>query len=140
MMSRTVATLCLLLSVFSASAWVTPQSTCVGRSTAAASTGFDFSLFAGDVAPEGVQKGAVKWFDTMKGFGFIVPDDGSTDVFVHQTAIQTEGFRSLGDGEAVEYIVEIDGNGRRKAVQVTGPEGAEVQGAPFRPANDYDSY
>jgi cold shock CspA family protein len=137
MMSRAVTTLCLLLSVFSASAWVSPQLPLVARTV---STGFDFSLFAGDVAPEGVQKGAVKWFDTMKGFGFIVPDDGSTDVFVHQTAIQTEGFRSLGDGEAVEYIVEIDGNGRRKAVQVTGPEGAEVQGAPFRPANDYDSY
>lgn len=85
------------------------------------------------------QKGTVKWFNTQKGFGFIVPDDGSEDVFVHQTAIQAEGFRSLADGEEVEFEVEEE-NGRRKAVQVTGPDGANVQGAPFRPANDYDSY
>lgn len=87
-----------------------------------------------------VQKGTVKWFNTMKGFGFIVPDDGSSDVFVHQTAIQAEGFRSLADGESVEYMVEEDDNGRKKAVQVTGPDGEDVQGAPFRPQNDYDSY
>eukprot|EP00547_Thalassionema_nitzschioides_P001386 CAMPEP_0194201154 /NCGR_PEP_ID=MMETSP0156-20130528/1505_1 /TAXON_ID=33649 /ORGANISM="Thalassionema nitzschioides, Strain L26-B" /LENGTH=92 /DNA_ID=CAMNT_0038926279 /DNA_START=157 /DNA_END=435 /DNA_ORIENTATION=- len=79
------------------------------------------------------QKGTVKWFNTVKGFGFIVPDDSSEDVFVHQTAIQAEGFRSLGDGEAVEYTVEEDAQGRKKASQVTGPDGAEVQGAPFRP-------
>jgi len=91
-----------------------------------------------DASPDGIQKGTVKWFNTMKGFGFIQPEDGSTDVFVHQTSIQMEGFRSLADGESVEYLVETDNNGRKKAVSVTGPEGVDVQGAPFQPQSDYD--
>ena len=79
-------------------------------------------------------------FNTIKGFGFILPDDGSDDVFVHQTAIKAEGFRSLADGEKVEFIVEEDASGRSRAAQVTGPDGQNVQGAPFRPSNNYDAY
>jgi len=97
-------------------------------------------LFMSDGAPEGIQKGTVKWFNTQKGFGFIAPEDGSSDVFVHQTSIQMEGFRSLADGENVEYLVEVDQTGRKKAVSVTGPDGAEVEGAPFQPQSDYDNY
>jgi cold shock CspA family protein len=93
-----------------------------------------------DDVPQGIQKGTVKWFNTVKGFGFIQPDDGSSDVFVHQTEIQMEGFRSLADGEKVEYEVQVDNAGRKKAVQVTGPEGVDVQGAPFQPRDDYGSY
>lgn len=74
----------------------------------------------------------------MKGFGFISPDDDGKDVFVHQTEIQAEGFRSLADGEPVEYFVETDDSGRSKATKVTGPGGANVQGAPFRPQSDYE--
>mmetsp|Transcript_18045 Transcript_18045/g.22428 ORF Transcript_18045/g.22428 Transcript_18045/m.22428 type:complete len:122 (+) Transcript_18045:160-525(+) len=81
-----------------------------------------------------VKGGTVKWFNTQKGFGFIVPDDGTPDVFVHQTNINTEGFRSLADGEKVEFQTETDSSGRSKAINVTGPDGTEVQGAPFREA------
>ena len=49
--------------------------------------------------------GRVKWFDLTKGYGFITPDGGGKDVFVHHTAIQMEGFRSLAEGQKVEYEV-----------------------------------
>jgi protein lin-28 len=78
-------------------------------------------------------------FNTQKGFGFITPDDGSGDIFVHQTAIQAEGFRSLAEGEPVEFKVVTEG-GRTKAVDVTGPDGADVQGAPFQPKSDFNRY
>jgi CspA family cold shock protein len=47
--------------------------------------------------------GTVKWFDETKGFGFITPDDGSKDVFVHHTAIQGSGFKTLAEGQKVSY-------------------------------------
>lgn len=74
--------------------------------------------------------GTCKWFNSKKGFGFITPNDGSEDIFVHQSGIHAEGFRSLKQGEAVEYNVTQDDQGRCKAVDVTGPDGAFVEGAP----------
>jgi cold shock protein len=50
--------------------------------------------------------GTVKWFSDDKGYGFITPDDGSQDVFVHHSAIQSEGFRTLAEGSKVSYESE----------------------------------
>ena len=49
--------------------------------------------------------GTVKWFDSKKGFGFITPDDGNDDLFVHHSEIQVEGYASLDDGQKVNYEV-----------------------------------
>ena len=73
-----------------------------------------------------------------EGFGFIQPEDRSDDVFVHQTEIFSDGFRYLADGELIEFETQTEESGRNKAVCVTGPEGAAVQGAPFKPQNDYE--
>lgn len=61
--------------------------------------------------------GKVKWFDNKKGYGFIELDDGSGDIFVHYSDILEEGFKTLSEGEAVEFeISETDQS--RKAVNV----------------------
>jgi len=56
------------------------------------------------------QKGQVKWFNESKGFGFITPADGSKDVFVHFSAIQDSGFKTLAEGQDVEFTI---GNGAK---------------------------
>ena len=50
--------------------------------------------------------GTVKWFNDTKGFGFITPDDGSEDCFVHHSAIQMDGFKTLAEGQKVEFEVK----------------------------------
>ena len=49
--------------------------------------------------------GTVKWFNDAKGFGFITPEDGGKDLFVHHSAIQSQGFRSLQEGQRVEFEI-----------------------------------
>jgi len=51
-------------------------------------------------------KGTVKWFNDQKGYGFITPESGKKDVFVHQSAIMSAGFRTLAEGDKVEFSVE----------------------------------
>ena len=63
-----------------------------------------------------MQYGTVKWFNDAKGFGFIAPEDGSADVFVHYSAIASKGFRSLQEGQRVSYEV------------TQGPKGAQAAG------------
>jgi len=60
--------------------------------------------------------GTVKWFSNDKGYGFITLDDGSKDVFVHHSAIEGEGYKSLAEGAKVEYEVE------------EGPKGLQARG------------
>lgn len=63
-------------------------------------------------------QGTVKWFNAEKGFGFIAPEDGSADVFVHYSEIQGNGFRTLGENQKVEFEV---GEGAK------GPQAQQVR-------------
>ena len=65
-----------------------------------------------------MSRGKVKWFDAKKGFGFITPDGGGEDLFVHFSNIQADGFKSLMEGQLVEYLV---GQGRK------GPQATQVR-------------
>ncbi|GAA4719142.1 cold-shock protein [Isoptericola chiayiensis] len=63
-------------------------------------------------------QGTVKWFNGEKGYGFITPDDGGQDLFVHYSSIQSDGYRTLDEGQSVEFEV---GQGQK------GPQAEQVQ-------------
>jgi len=58
-----------------------------------------------------MSQGTVKWFNAEKGYGFIAPDDGTADVFVHHSAIQADGYRSLQEDQRVEYTASRGAKG-----------------------------
>lgn len=81
-------------------------------------TAVSFCVVVGGGEEKKVAQGTVKWFSDEKGYGFITPDDGSKDLFVHHSNILGDGFKSLSDGQAVTYEA---GQGPK------GPEATSVQ-------------
>src|SRR5580765_4313752 len=73
--------------------------------------------------------GTVKWFSRVKGYGFIEPDGGEKDVFVHYSAIVGDGYRNLEEGQRVEFSIEETGKGPQ-AVQVQAVGGPPAEKAP----------
>jgi cold shock protein len=63
--------------------------------------------------------GTVKWFNPVKGFGFIAPKDGSKDVFVHISAVERAGLSGLNEGQTVEFELERGRDGRMSAANLT---------------------
>lgn len=84
--------------------------------------------------------GTVKFFNESKGYGFIEPDDGGNDAFVHITAVEQAGMRSLRQDQRVSYDLEQDRRGKMSAVNLkeAGPKGgsAEPAGQPAEAASD----
>ena len=66
--------------------------------------------------------GVVKWFNPTKGYGFIAPDTGGKDIFVHISAVQRAGMRNLNEGQKVQFEVEQQQNGRAAAVDLVAAE------------------
>ncbi len=62
--------------------------------------------------------GTVKWFNTQKGYGFIEPDEGGKDVFVHISAVERAGWTSLNEGQKISYELEKSRNGKFAAVNL----------------------
>ncbi|XP_058976701.1 protein lin-28 homolog [Musca domestica] len=88
-----------------------------------------------DISPHeiaGVRYGKCKWFNVAKGWGFLTPNDGGHEVFVHQSIIQMSGFRSLGEQEEVEFECHLTERGL-EATRVSGIQGSDCHGSTFRP-------
>lgn len=71
--------------------------------------------------------GKVHWFSDQKGYGFITPNDGGDDLFVHQSSIISDGFRSLTVGDSVEFVITQGTDGKTKAIEVSAPDGLPLK-------------
>src|SRR4028119_1829218 len=90
----------------------------------------------------GMANGTVKFFNASKGFGFIAPDDGGADVFVHASALERAGIRGLNEGDLVSFEVEEDrrsGKVSATNLQVTGTGSGSSGRSSQRPRDDYGS-
>ena len=72
-------------------------------------------FFGIDVKETDMSKGTVKWFNTTKGYGFIAPEDGGKDIFVHISALEQSGLTGLADNEAIEFDMIEGRDGRKMA-------------------------
>jgi len=90
--------------------------------------------------PEGFQMGSVKTFNDEKGYGFIQPDDGGSDLFVHFRDIHANGYKNLARGERVQFSMRESGDGRAQAENVTGPGGKAVRGSQRQEQDNRDNY
>ena len=77
--------------------------------------------------------GTVKWFNAQKGYGFIQPDDGSKDVFVHISAVEQSGIGNLHEGQKLSYEVERGQQGKTSAVGLRAPSPSRIR-APAYPS------
>lgn len=73
-----------------------------------------------------MQTGTVKWFNAQKGFGFIQPTSGGPDVFVHISAVERAGMRSLRENQRVAYDLQDDNRGKASAVNLREADGADA--------------
>jgi CspA family cold shock protein len=71
-----------------------------------------------DTRSDVMSSGTVKWFNAQKGYGFIQPDDGSKDVFVHISAVERAGLRGLNEGQKVSFDIEKGQQGKTAAVNL----------------------
>lgn len=83
--------------------------------------------------------GTVKWFNEMKGYGFIQPDEGGSDAFVHITAVERGGMRTLRENQRVAYDLEQDNRGKTSAVNLRSVDEADQSGQPEQSGDEPDN-
>lgn len=83
--------------------------------------------------------GTVKWFNEMKGYGFIQPDEGGSDAFVHITAVERGGMRTLRENQRVAYDLEQDNRGKTSAVNLRSADEGDQSGQPEQSADEPDN-